>query len=425
MFSAGNERKNRGDSNFSAFANSRYVIAVAAATNAGKYAPYLSPGANILVNAPCDPVPTTDRTDKEGYNPWGYNEFEHQPVEGEYRDQNYTRYFKGTSAAAPVVSGVVALMLQANPALTWRDVQQILIKTAYKNPDGEWETNAAGYAHSYDYGFGRVDATAAVEAALSWKIVSEEREKPVIGKDYTKRQIPEGGEGLPIPLSIKENITVEFVEIFLDVRHELACDLEVMLISPYGTKSRLAHGNGCLYNNVSEDVKGSKNAKGYGFKNWRFGSVRYLGEQSTKGQNPWKLIIKDKNNDNIQGIFKSAELRIYGTTFPPGLPFTGVYGLKNASLYWDPQTIPTSDGGYVTVVGMYGSGKLLMMKLDSAGGVEWAKTLTGNANASPSLASVGTYCATDAALAAFSQAGFADAAARRTVASGDDSVCST
>jgi len=138
-----------------------------------------------------------------------------------------------------------------------------------------------------------VDAAAAVEAALSWKTVLAEREKPVIRKDYTKRQIPEGGEGLPIPLLIKENITVEFVEIFLDVKHELACDLEVMLISPYGTESRLAHGNGCLYNNASEDVKGSKNAKGYGFKNWRFGSVRYFGEQSTKGQNPWTLIIKE------------------------------------------------------------------------------------------------------------------------------------
>jgi len=118
VFGAGNERENGGDSNFSAFANSRYVIAVAAATNTGKYAPYSSPGANILVNAPCDPVPTTDRADKEGYNPWGYHHFEHQPEEGEYQDQDYTRYFKGTSAAAPVVSGVVALMLQANPALT-------------------------------------------------------------------------------------------------------------------------------------------------------------------------------------------------------------------------------------------------------------------------------------------------------------------
>lgn len=38
----------------------------------------------------------------------------------------------GTSAAAPLAAGMVALMLQVRPCLTWRDVQHIIAFTATK-----------------------------------------------------------------------------------------------------------------------------------------------------------------------------------------------------------------------------------------------------------------------------------------------------
>lgn len=102
-----------------------------------------------------------------------------------------------------------------------------------------------------------------------------------------------------------------------------------------------------------------------------------------------------------------------------------MYGLKDHSLYWEPQTIPTSDGGYLTVVGIYGPGTLLVIKLDRAGGVEWAKTLDGNADEiQPSLVSVGTYRATEAALAVLSHAGLADAAAVMGAALGSTTYAS-
>ncbi len=70
---------------------------------------------------------------------------------------NYTSRFNGTSAAAPVVSGVIALMLDANPNLTFRDVQEILLRSARQNAQFElpssggiqgfestWRTNQIG-----------------------------------------------------------------------------------------------------------------------------------------------------------------------------------------------------------------------------------------------------------------------------------------
>jgi subtilisin family serine protease len=55
---------------------------------------------------------------------------------------DYTDKFSGTSAATPMISGIVALMLSANPALTWAELRQILRETAipvalrYLGPNG-------------------------------------------------------------------------------------------------------------------------------------------------------------------------------------------------------------------------------------------------------------------------------------------------
>jgi subtilisin family serine protease len=81
----------------------------------------------------------------------------------------------GASPAAPLVSGVIALMLEANPNLTTRDVEHILAKTSQRNdPNGtntegkpKWMQNKAGLLVSYEYGFGAIDAAAAVQAAVN------------------------------------------------------------------------------------------------------------------------------------------------------------------------------------------------------------------------------------------------------------------
>ena len=79
----------------------------------------------------------------------------------------------GSSAAAPLVAGVMALVLEANPELSWRDVQHILVNSATMTDSGSstWHLNAANHSHSHVYGFGVVDATAAVLLAESWTSV--------------------------------------------------------------------------------------------------------------------------------------------------------------------------------------------------------------------------------------------------------------
>jgi Subtilase family len=84
----------------------------------------------------------------------------------------------GTSFSAPVVAGVIALMLQLKPELTWRDVQGIIAVEADKiDPDHpSWVTNAAGYSHSDLYGFGMIRAHESLNRASIWKSFKKEEQ---------------------------------------------------------------------------------------------------------------------------------------------------------------------------------------------------------------------------------------------------------
>lgn len=71
-----------------------------------------------------------------------------------------TKKHSGTSASAPVLAGIIALALEANPRLTWREVQHLLVMCS--NKDGliapDWRQNGAGNWFSHRFGFGAVDA---------------------------------------------------------------------------------------------------------------------------------------------------------------------------------------------------------------------------------------------------------------------------
>lgn len=173
---AGNERQGLINANDDGYANDPRVIAVAALRQDGRACSYSSPGACLLVAAPSgdvrdtnndgqadapDPkapdVLTTDRTGTDGYNT-------NATEAGDYAG------FNGTSASSPQVAGVAALILSANPALTHRDVQQILVHSArhYDFADPDVRTNGAGFRFSHNAGFGVPDAGFAVQLAHAW-----------------------------------------------------------------------------------------------------------------------------------------------------------------------------------------------------------------------------------------------------------------
>jgi len=263
---AGGNGYDADNSNYDGYANSRYTIAVAASTNYGDRSPYSEAGANILVNTPSSGgslgIITTDRTGSSGYGP-----------------ENYYNNFGGTSASAPLAAGIIALLLEANPNLTWRDLQQILATTAEKNDpsDSSWTTNGAGYPVSHYYGFGRIDALAAVAAAETWVNVGPE----VSAEDSSSPSLPipdNDPVGVSDTITISDDFNIEYVEVYFSAaNHTYWGDLQVELTSPDGTVSILAEGQ----HSVSTS---------YAYDNWRFGSARHLGESS---QGTWTLTVKD------------------------------------------------------------------------------------------------------------------------------------
>ena len=237
-------------------------------------------------------IPTTDRTGSDGYNPETTNN--NYP---DYTDQSYTKYFNGTSASAPIVSGVVALMLEANPNLGWRDVSKILATTAAKNDptDGDWQTNGAGHHINHRYGFGRVDAAAAVSAARTATLLGPE--SAIEKTAWPNLPIPDNNAtGVTDSISVTEELSVERAEVmFTAGNHTDYGDLKIELISPSGTKSILAE---------KHDAKDSVRYLG-----WRFTSVRHLGEAA---RGTWKLKVSDLASGDT-GTLQSWSLKLYGT----------------------------------------------------------------------------------------------------------------
>jgi subtilisin family serine protease len=246
LFANGNAGAKGADGNLDNQLNNRYVIAVGAVDNNGVRSSYSTPGADLLVSAPggastgqSETQPgngdlTTDRTGSDGYNTLA-------DAAG-----NYAYNFNGTSAATPIVSGVVALMLQANPGLGYRDVQEILAFSArFVDPaasswvttnSGNW--NGAGQMFSRDYGFGEVDAHAAVRLAESYKTLNlaartDANVVNVEGSSSTSQLVD---KYLQLKVTLGAGVSIEHVDLDLNALIADPSSLTVYLTSPSGTQ---------------------------------------------------------------------------------------------------------------------------------------------------------------------------------------------
>jgi len=264
--SAGNAYNFGDDTNLHNFQNSRYIITVGATDYSGRSASYSSPGASILVSAPggdgsdlYNKILTTDRVGNAGYSP-----------------NDYT-FITGTSFASPIVAGIVALMLEANPRLGYRDIQEILAYTARKTDtqNNTWAYNGAldwngGGLHfdsvSHDLGYGLVDALSAVRLAETWnpnaKTSANAHELTYSSSPRTR--IPDytsaGGYGKTFDaINVTGNMRIERVEITVDITHTWIGDLSVVLYSPTSKSSSFLiwrPGSGALsaYGSSQENI---------------------------------------------------------------------------------------------------------------------------------------------------------------------------
>jgi subtilisin family serine protease len=222
---------------------------------------------------------------------------------------SYISTFNGTSAAAPTVAGVIALMLEANPDLTWRDVKHILALTSDKvdadrttSVSGisqySWVENAAGYEHHNWYGFGKVNSAAAVNSAKSYTADSL---GSFIDSGYVSNNV---AASIPDLNSITSNISVtkpsgsngivEFVRVSLKFDHSQAWSVGVRLLSPDNTVINLMQP----FTNISNP----------GNTLFEIGASGFYGE-SMEGN--WTIELIDYSSGTT-GTFTTWGIQVYG-----------------------------------------------------------------------------------------------------------------
>jgi subtilisin family serine protease len=156
------------------------VIAVSASNSLNRKSAYSNWGKEISVAAPSDnwhPVDPQQRMPGRGI--WTTDNEE--VGLGFSTNSRYTGFFGGTSSATPLVAGVAALVISANPELTAREVRRILEQTADKIEDKEPDPVLGNKKGTYDsrghsewFGFGKVNAAKAVKRALELAGTGEE-----------------------------------------------------------------------------------------------------------------------------------------------------------------------------------------------------------------------------------------------------------
>ncbi len=298
-FAAGNGHYVTHHANLNGRANYYAVTAVCAVNYDDVRSGYSEMGANLWVCAPSndDNLPEIATT---------------------YGGHLYTDEFGGTSAATPIVSGVAALLRTANSSLTWRDLKLILAASARKNDADntgwaqgalEYGSDSEHYFFNHEYGFGVVDAGAAVALAADWTNVPALREISAESAG-TDLHIPDAPSDTIPGTTVSSSLTignhvgfVEFVEIHTTFDHESFRELEVELESPSGARSTLTWVFDRIYHRPVEETI-------------RFGSARHLGENAA---GTWTLHITD-HLDTRTGTLEGWSLTVYGHGLSPGRP---------------------------------------------------------------------------------------------------------
>ncbi len=320
--------------------NLPYLISVGALNADGVRASYSSAGANLWISAPAGErgptfpaMITTDQMGRDtGYSGRGAG------LGGDTSlnpNGNYVSTFDGTSSAAPNVSGAVALLLEARPDLTWRDVKHILARTARQVDPGiapverllsggyyelqhDWTRNAAGHQFHNWYGFGAVDVDAALNLAAVhesnslgeyWETLPYTRD--ALALSIADSNLNGASDHLPVK-DLDAAARVESVTVTVRIDHPFPHDLSIELISPAGTRSVL--------NPAFNGMLGRARPR-IALLEWNLLSNAFYGEDPA---GDWELVVVDAATRD-EGQLTGWDLRLGLGSHAPGIhPAGGV-----------------------------------------------------------------------------------------------------
>lgn len=350
---------------------------------------YSARGGGLLISAPSNDysflggtgVVTTDLLGRDGYNltadPGGLHDF--------------TDNFGGTSAATPVVTGVVALMLDANAELGWRDVREILASSAtlpvpfetgqtfvdYFGPvilnegrfalNGDENWNGGGKHFSPDYGYGAVNAFNAVRMAEVWSLFGEPKTSanevaystPVYDINikvpssarrdiWTEENYQSDFDGKPVSFTfeVRQDVKIEHLDFVMtyDFGYKPTEDFpthfqgnldgwKIRLTSPDGTQVFVDTG---IYLERFAEFEGTE-------QTWTFGFAGFIGEGSA---GTWTVEVEDPFAYNL-GFVRTVQAEFYGSAIDTDdvYHYTDEFFTMAAIDGEDGRALLTDDGG--------------------------------------------------------------------------------
>uniref|UniRef100_A0A8D3A6T8 Furin (paired basic amino acid cleaving enzyme) b n=1 Tax=Scophthalmus maximus TaxID=52904 RepID=A0A8D3A6T8_SCOMX len=285
VWASGNGGREQDSCNCDGYTNSIYTLSISSTTQSGNVPWYSEPCSSTLAS-----------TFSSG------NPGEKQIVTTDLR-QKCTDSHTGTSASAPLAAGIIALALEANMNLTWRDMQHLVVRTSRPGhlSAGDWKTNGVGRRVSHSYGYGLLDAGAMVALALNWTTLGPQHqcihtmlaEPRDIGNKLVFSKSVDACWGRPEHVG-----SVEHVQARLTLSHNQRGKLAVHLLSPLGTRSTLLFPRP---NDFSSE----------GFNDWAFMTTHSWDEDP---QGEWTLEVENVAADGRDyGVLNQFTLILWGT----------------------------------------------------------------------------------------------------------------
>ncbi|KAK2180746.1 hypothetical protein NP493_427g01043 [Ridgeia piscesae] len=287
VWASGNGGRDGDNCNCDGYTNSIYTLSISSATEDG-HVPWYSEACSST-------LATTYSSGASG---------EKQVITTDLR-KSCTDTHTGTSASAPMAAGICALTLQANPRLTWRDMQHIVVMTA--RPEGlkstDWITNGVGRKVSHSFGYGVMDAAAMVDMAKNWTNVPTQHRCLIHYKGAAKNIPPNHRARVALTTdgcrgNSNHVLFLEHVQAIISLTGSRRGELQIFLVSPQGTRSSLL-------------ARRSRDSSSEGFNNWAFMTTHNWGELSV---GTWNLEIVTAATSST---LKTWSLMMYGTASDP------------------------------------------------------------------------------------------------------------